>query len=106
MQASRKDVLKFLQVCNWGVLAICGVCALSWLAVSLMIIPYPRMIAQAGAHMAPVFARTAIYSVLTLATAAAIWLLRRRHAWQWYGQVVLVAMLAVAVVIWFWWRSQ
>lgn len=104
MQDTREGALKFLQVCNWGLLAIFGVSALSWIAVCLMIIPYPRMMAEAGAQMEPVFARTAIFGILTLIAAVTTWLLRRKHAWQWFGQLVLVAAIIVALAIGFWWR--
>lgn len=88
------DVLKFLQVCNWGVLAICAVSALSWFAVCMMMWAYPQQVAQAGAELQPVYVRTVTFGLLSLMAGGAIWLLRREHAWQWHGQ----AVLAVAVV--------
>lgn len=94
-------LVKFLQVFNWGLCAFFGVGALSWFAVCLMMLPYPRMVADLGADVTVVFARTAVFLVLTLIAGIATWLLTRRHALQWAGQLVLLAAVGGALA-WVW----
>src|SRR5699024_6603440 len=79
-----------LLVVNWGVFAVVAVSALSWLAVILMVIPYPKLMAQAGETATIAFVNSAVFGALTLSSGIALLLLMRRHAWQWYGQMGLV----------------
>lgn len=74
---------------------------MSWLATCLMMIPYPRLVENAGANMAAVYALTAVFSILALIAAFASWLLMRRHALRWAGQLVLLVAIAVALGWWF-----
>lgn len=94
------DVLKLLQVFNWGVFGICGVSAVSWFAVCVMMWSYPRLIEQAGAEMEPVYTYTATFGALALVAAGATWLLRREHAWQWHGQAALALAVVGALAGW------
>lgn len=87
-----------LLVMNWGVFAFVAVSALSWLAVILMVIPYPELMAKAGETADIAFENSAYFCVLSLLSGAALALLMRRHAWQWFGQIGFV-LTAVALLV-------
>lgn len=88
-----------LTILNWGVFAFVTVSGLSWWAVCLMVIPYPKLIAQAGASFGVVFTFTGVFTGLSLVSGIALWLVSRRHALQWYGQAIL-ALIIISTAIW------
>lgn len=91
------DVLRVLQVINWGVFGMTAISAMSWVTVSLMMASYPELVAGAGGNFAFTYGITTVFSVLAVISAIALWLLMRRHAWLWYGQTALVLGLLGAL---------
>lgn len=91
-----------LVVLNWGIFAYVAVSALSWLAVCMMVIPYPELMAQVGEEFTYVFSQTAIYTGLSLIAGTALWLLSRRKRFQWHGQGVLAVTVVIALGMRLW----
>lgn len=93
--------MRVLQAINWGLLCIFAVSALSWFAVCMMLIPYPQMLEENGISMTPVYARTAVFTLLACLSIMTTWLSMRRHACVWAGQTVLFLSIAGVLGWWF-----
>lgn len=101
MRPARGRVLRILQVINWSVFGFTSISALSWLAVSLMVVPYPKLVAEAGGDFAAVFSITTVFCGLAVISGLALWTSMRRQAWLWYGQTAL-ALALIATLGWAW----
>jgi len=75
--------------------------ALLYAVVCLMMLPYPKLVAQAGGGFDQVVRMTAVLLVFTAVAGIATWLLQKRHSYWWLGQAGLAAaVIALVCFIW------
>lgn len=75
--------------------------ALLYAVVCLMMLPYPKLVEQAGGDFSQVLEMTGALVLFTAVAGFATWLLEKRHAFWWLGQVALAAgLLVLAVLSW------
>ena len=93
--------MKFLAFLNWIVLGMAALMALLYAVVCLMMLPYPQLVENAGGGFDQVLGITVGLAVFTAVAGLSTWLLQKRHALMWGGQVMLL-IAAVALVAFVW----
>jgi len=75
--------------------------ALLYAVVCLMMWPYPQLVDNAGGGFGQVVQITVVLVAFTAVAGVATWLLQKRHALWWIGELALACALA-GIVLFAW----